>query len=59
VTAGNASGQNDAASMCIVATREKADKLGLTPLVRLTSWGVAGVAPELMGIGPVPPPRRH
>jgi len=54
VTAGNASGQNDAASMCIVATREKADKLGLTPLVRLTSWGVAGVAPELMGIGPVP-----
>ena len=40
--------------MCIVATREKADKLGLTPLVRLTSWGVAGVAPELMGIGPVP-----
>ena len=54
VTAGNASGQNDAASMCIVTTQQKADELGLTPLVRLVSWGVAGVAPEVMGIGPVP-----
>jgi acetyl-CoA C-acetyltransferase len=54
VTAGNASGQNDAASMCIVTTREKADELGLTPLVRLVSWGSAGVAPNVMGIGPVP-----
>ncbi|HVQ97743.1 MAG TPA: acetyl-CoA C-acetyltransferase, partial [Mycobacterium sp.] len=54
VTAGNASGQNDAASMCIVTTQQKADQLGLTPLVRLVSWGVAGVAPEVMGIGPVP-----
>jgi acetyl-CoA C-acetyltransferase len=54
VTAGNSSGQNDAASMCIVTTRQKADELGLTPLVRLVSWGSAGVAPNVMGIGPVP-----
>ncbi|WP_375484792.1 acetyl-CoA C-acetyltransferase [uncultured Mycobacterium sp.] len=54
VTAGNASGQNDAASMCVVTTRQKADELGLTPLVRLVSWAVAGVPPNIMGIGPVP-----
>ncbi len=54
VTAGNSSGQNDAASMCIVTTPEKAAELGLTPLVRLVSWGLAGVAPNVMGIGPVP-----
>ncbi|MDT5016982.1 MAG: acetyl-CoA C-acetyltransferase [Mycobacterium sp.] len=54
VTAGNSSGQNDAASMCIVTTPEKAAALGLTPLVRLVSWGSAGVAPNIMGIGPVP-----
>jgi acetyl-CoA C-acetyltransferase len=54
VTAGNASGQNDAASMCLVTTSEKAAELGLTPLVRLVSWGVAAVAPNVMGIGPVP-----
>jgi acetyl-CoA C-acetyltransferase len=54
VTAGNASGQNDAAAMCIVTTPERAEQLGLRPLVRLLSWGVAGVAPKTMGIGPVP-----
>ncbi len=54
VTAGNSSGQNDAASMCVVTTPERAAELGLTPLVRLVSWGVAGVAPNVMGIGPVP-----
>jgi acetyl-CoA C-acetyltransferase len=54
VTAGNASGQNDAASMCVVTTREKAAEHGLRPLVRMVSWGVAGVAPNIMGIGPVP-----
>lgn len=54
VTAGNSSGQNDAASMCVVTTPEKADEYGLKPLVRLVSWGVAGVAPDVMGIGPVP-----
>lgn len=54
VTAGNASGQNDAASMCVVTTPEKAAELGLTPMVRLVSWGLAGVPPNVMGIGPVP-----
>ncbi|WP_166903896.1 acetyl-CoA C-acetyltransferase [Mycobacterium sp. DL440] len=54
VTAGNSSGQNDAASMCIVTTPEKAAALGLRPLVRMVSWGSAGVAPNVMGIGPVP-----
>ncbi len=54
VTAGNSSGQNDAASMCIVTTAERAAELGLKPLVRLVSWGLAGVAPKVMGIGPVP-----
>ncbi|MFV3126142.1 acetyl-CoA C-acetyltransferase [Niveispirillum sp. KHB5.9] len=54
VTAGNASGQNDGASVCIVTTRAKADALGLKPMARLVSWGVAGVAPDRMGIGPVP-----
>lgn len=54
VTAGNSSGQNDAASMCIVTTEEKAAELGLRPLVRLVSWGLAGVEPKIMGIGPVP-----
>ena len=54
VTAGNASGQNDAASMCVVTTPAKAAEFGLTPLVRMVSWGLAGVAPNIMGIGPVP-----
>ena len=54
VTAGNASGQNDAASGCIVTTRATADRLGLRPLARLMSWAVAGVPPRTMGIGPVP-----
>ncbi|KXX60448.1 acetyl-CoA C-acetyltransferase [Rhodococcus sp. LB1] len=54
VTAGNASGQNDGAAVCIVTTREKADELGLRPLARLVTWSVAGVEPSRMGIGPVP-----
>lgn len=54
VTAGNASGQNDAAAMCLVTTADKAEALGLTPLVRLVSWSAAGVRPDSMGIGPVP-----
>src|SRR6516164_10345554 len=54
VTAGNSSGQNDAASMCVVTTPQRAAELGLQPLVRLVSWGQAGVAPNIMGIGPVP-----
>jgi acetyl-CoA C-acetyltransferase len=54
VTAGNASGQNDGAAICVVTTREKAAELGLRPLVRLVSSAVVGVAPAGMGIGPVP-----
>jgi len=54
VTAGNASGQNDAASVCIVSTAERAHELGLRPLLRLVSWATAGVPPKTMGIGPVP-----
>ena len=54
VTAGNASGQNDAAALCVVTTREHAEATGLTPVLALRSWAVAGVAPETMGIGPVP-----
>jgi acetyl-CoA C-acetyltransferase len=58
VTAGNASGQNDGASVCIVTTAEKAAEHGLRPFARLKSWAVAGVAPALMGIGPVPATKR-
>ena len=54
VTAGNASGQNDGAAVCIVTTPDRAEALGLRPLARLVSWGLAGVGPEVMGIGPVP-----
>ncbi|MFC5752418.1 acetyl-CoA C-acetyltransferase [Actinomadura rugatobispora] len=54
VTAGNSSGQNDAAAMCVVTHRERAEALGLRPLVRLVSWAVSGVPPATMGIGPVP-----
>ncbi|UWP85651.1 acetyl-CoA C-acetyltransferase [Dactylosporangium fulvum] len=54
VTAGNASGQNDGAAMCVVTTRENAERLGLLPLLALRSWAVAGVGPTEMGIGPVP-----
>ena len=53
VTAGNASGQNDAAAACIVTSAAEADRRGLTPLLRLKGWAVAGVGPQRMGIGPV------
>jgi acetyl-CoA C-acetyltransferase len=54
VTAGNSSGQNDGAAVCIVTHPDRASQLGLRPLARVVSWAVAGVAPETMGIGPVP-----
>jgi acetyl-CoA C-acetyltransferase len=53
VTAGNASGQNDGAAMCVVTTRDDADRRGLIPMLALRSWAVTGCAPETMGIGPV------
>jgi acetyl-CoA C-acetyltransferase len=54
VTAGNASGQNDGAAVCVVTSPEKAAEFGLRPLARLVSFGVGGVPPKTMGIGPVP-----
>ncbi|HSZ03734.1 MAG TPA: acetyl-CoA C-acetyltransferase [Solirubrobacteraceae bacterium] len=57
VTAGNSSGQNDGAAICVVTHPDRATELGLRPLARLVSWAVAGVAPETMGIGPVPSTR--
>src|SRR5579864_1830637 len=54
VTAGNSSGQNDGAAVCIVTHPERAQALGLAPFARLVGWAVAGVAPATMGIGPVP-----
>ena len=53
-TAGNASGVNDGAVAMIVASRKAGDAAGATPLVRIRSTGVAGVAPRIMGFGPVP-----
>jgi acetyl-CoA C-acetyltransferase len=58
VTAGNASGQNDGAAVCVVTHPDKAAELGLQPFARLVTWAVAGVAPEMMGIGPIPSTRR-
>ena len=58
VTAGNASGQNDGAAVCVVASADAVERHGLRPLARLESWAVAGVAPHRMGIGPVPATER-
>ncbi len=58
VTAGNASGQNDGAAVCVVTHLDRAEELGLRPMARLVSWAVAGVGPERMGIGPVPATER-
>jgi acetyl-CoA C-acetyltransferase len=54
VTAGNASGQNDAAAVCIVTDRHTSDDFGLRAMVRVRGWAVAGVEPNVMGLGPVP-----
>jgi acetyl-CoA acyltransferase len=53
VTAGNASQMSDGAAACVVMSAERARALGVKPLARLLSYAVAGVPPELMGIGPV------
>ncbi len=54
VTAGNASGIGDGAAAMVIASARFAKERGLKPLGRLVSWGVAGVDPAVMGIGPVP-----
>ncbi len=53
ITAGNASGVNDGASALLVMSREKADTLGLKPLVTYTFSATAGVEPAVMGLGPI------
>lgn len=53
VTAGNSSQMNDAAAGVIVMSKEKAEELGLEPIARYVGFSVAGVPPEIMGIGPV------
>jgi acetyl-CoA acyltransferase len=53
VTAGNASQMSDGAAAVMVMSAERAAQLGLTPLARFVTFAVGGVAPELMGIGPV------
>jgi acetyl-CoA C-acetyltransferase len=58
VTAGNASGINDAAAAVVLMERSVADKRGLKPLARLVSYAHAGVDPKYMGIGPIPATRK-
>ena len=58
VTAGNSSGLNDGASALVIMSREKAEELGLTPLAVIREYAVAGVDPNIMGIGPVPATRK-
>jgi acetyl-CoA acetyltransferase family protein len=58
VTAGNASGIVDGAAALVIAGRDEAVRRGLRPLARIVSWAVAGVPPEIMGIGPVPASRK-
>jgi acetyl-CoA C-acetyltransferase len=53
VTAGNSSGINDGAAAVILASGSEVDRRGLQPIGRLLGWGLAGVAPEIMGIGPI------
>ena len=55
VTAGNSSPLNDGASAAVLMSAEKAQELGIQPKARVLSMAVAGVAPEIMGIGPVEP----
>ncbi|NYE06712.1 acetyl-CoA C-acetyltransferase [Bacillus niacini] len=58
VTAGNSSGLNDGASALVIMSREKAEELAITPLAVIRSYAVAGVDPNIMGIGPVPAVRK-
>ncbi len=58
VTAGNASGINDAAAAVVLMERRLAEQRGLTPMARLVAYAHAGVDPKIMGIGPVPATRK-
>ncbi len=54
ITAGNASSVNDGAAAVIIASKQAVERYGLTPLARISGMATAGVAPRIMGIGPVP-----
>ncbi len=58
VHAGNSSGVTDGAAAVIVASESAVERHGLTPLARVAGWGIAGVGPEVMGLGPVPATRK-
>jgi acetyl-CoA C-acetyltransferase len=58
VTAGNASGINDAAAAVVVMSKEKADALGIKPMAKVLSYASGGVDPKIMGVGPVPAVRK-
>jgi len=58
VTAATSSGINDGAACVVVMSKEKADELGLKPLVTITSYASAGVDPQIMGTGPIPATRK-
>jgi acetyl-CoA C-acetyltransferase len=53
VTAGNASGINDGAAAVVLSNADEVERRGIEPIGRLVAWGLAGVPPEIMGIGPV------
>jgi acetyl-CoA C-acetyltransferase len=57
VTAGNASGLNDGASVVVLMSAEEARRRGLAPLARIAGWATAGVDPSVMGSGPIPASR--
>lgn len=58
VTAGNSSSLNDGAAAMVLTSRAEADRRGLEPRARLIAYAFAGVAPEMMGLGPIPAVRR-
>ena len=58
VTAGNASGLNDAAAAILIASEDAVKKYGLKPLFKVVSWGQGGVDPKIMGTGPIPASRQ-
>jgi acetyl-CoA C-acetyltransferase len=58
VTAGNASGLNDAAAAVVLMTRDKAKELGIKPMGKIISYAAGGVDPQFMGLGPIPAIRK-
>ena len=58
ITAGNSCPTNDGVSAALLMSEDKAKELGITPLARIIGFGVAGVKPQLMGLGPVPATRK-